>query len=402
MSRSAESSRRRPPRSSCRRPARARGRRRRRAQPRRRQARSQPAASPTSTGRQRRRRQRQHLLGEQQQRVPAVAPGRPRLRGQRQPDRPQAAAGRRWQTRTQTLTVQGSTNGSTFATLKASAGYAFNPASRQHRHHRLHRGHRPVRAAEHHRQHRLARRVSSPSSRCTARRPATPQAPSAPSSLAFTQPASGQIRLTWNASTDNVGVTGYDIYANGALRTSVRQRPDLHRHASRTAPPSPTTCGPRTPPATSSGNSNTVTRTGQGGDTQAPTAPGNLSYTQPAAGQIRLAWTASTDNVGVTGYDVYANGSLQDQRRRQRADLHRQPAGHRDRVLLRPGAGRGRQRVGGQQHGHPDRHRRSRRHEPGGGQADRRRRRPCSPSSPPTPTTTTWRPTGRAARTRRP
>ena len=39
---------------------------------------------------------------------------------------PPAAA---WQTRTQTLTVQGSTTGSGFTTLKASAGYTFNPAS---------------------------------------------------------------------------------------------------------------------------------------------------------------------------------------------------------------------------------------------------------------------------------
>ena len=45
------------------------------------------------------------------------------------------------------------------------------------------------------------------------------------------------------------------------------------------------------------------------GDTQAPTAPANLAFTQPQAGQIRLTWNASTDNVGVTGYDVYANGS---------------------------------------------------------------------------------------------
>ncbi|WP_432944283.1 discoidin domain-containing protein [Kribbella sp. CA-253562] len=46
------------------------------------------------------------------------------------------------------------------------------------------------------------------------------------------------------------------------------------------------------------------------GDTQAPTAPGNLSFTEPGTGQIRLTWTASTDNVGVTGYDLYANGQL--------------------------------------------------------------------------------------------
>jgi hypothetical protein len=39
---------------------------------------------------------------------------------------PPAAA---WATRTQTLTVQGSTDGASFGTLKASAGYTFNPAS---------------------------------------------------------------------------------------------------------------------------------------------------------------------------------------------------------------------------------------------------------------------------------
>jgi hypothetical protein len=39
---------------------------------------------------------------------------------------PPAAA---WQTRTQTLAVLGSTDGSTFGTVKASAGYTFNPSS---------------------------------------------------------------------------------------------------------------------------------------------------------------------------------------------------------------------------------------------------------------------------------
>ncbi|RLP97681.1 discoidin domain-containing protein, partial [Micromonospora sp. CV4] len=34
-----------------------------------------------------------------------------------------------WQTRTQTLSVLGSTNGSSWATVKPSAGYTFNPAS---------------------------------------------------------------------------------------------------------------------------------------------------------------------------------------------------------------------------------------------------------------------------------
>ncbi|MGB8786469.1 MAG: galactose oxidase-like domain-containing protein [Candidatus Acidiferrales bacterium] len=39
-------------------------------------------------------------------------------------------------------------------------------------------------------------------------------------------------------------------------------------------------------------------------DTQPPTAPTNLTATAASSTQINLTWTASTDNVGVTGYEV--------------------------------------------------------------------------------------------------
>src|SRR6266480_1413813 len=39
-------------------------------------------------------------------------------------------------------------------------------------------------------------------------------------------------------------------------------------------------------------------------DTQAPTRPSNLTATAVSGSQINLSWTASTDNVGVTGYPV--------------------------------------------------------------------------------------------------
>jgi chitodextrinase len=44
---------------------------------------------------------------------------------------------------------------------------------------------------------------------------------------------------------------------------------------------------------------------GGGGDTQAPTAPTNLRSTGKTSSSVSLAWNASSDNVGVTGYDVY-------------------------------------------------------------------------------------------------
>ncbi|GLX68673.1 fibronectin type III domain-containing protein [Paenibacillus glycanilyticus] len=45
-------------------------------------------------------------------------------------------------------------------------------------------------------------------------------------------------------------------------------------------------------------------------DTTAPTAPTNVAATAASASQINLNWTASTDNVGVTGYNVYRGGVL--------------------------------------------------------------------------------------------
>lgn len=45
-------------------------------------------------------------------------------------------------------------------------------------------------------------------------------------------------------------------------------------------------------------------------DTQAPTVPTGLSASAVSSAQINLTWTASTDNVGVTGYDVFRDGSL--------------------------------------------------------------------------------------------
>jgi chitodextrinase len=45
------------------------------------------------------------------------------------------------------------------------------------------------------------------------------------------------------------------------------------------------------------------------GDTQPPSAPTNLTASNIAQTTLTLNWTASTDNVGVVGYDVYMNGS---------------------------------------------------------------------------------------------
>jgi CARDB/F5/8 type C domain len=214
-----------------------------------------------------------------------------------------------WGSRTETLSVQVSTTGSTFTTLVASAGYAFTAAN----------GNavtisfgtttaRYVRLA-------ITANTGWPAGQISELElygPATgdTQPPTAPGNLAYTEPAAGQIRLTWTASTDDTGVAAYEVYANGSLLTSVGGTALTYtdnRPATQTVS---YFVRARDVAGNASPNSNTVTRTGTGGDTTAPTAPANLSYTQPAAGQIRLAWGASSDDTGVTAYDVYANGSL--------------------------------------------------------------------------------------------
>ncbi|MFD6414838.1 discoidin domain-containing protein [Streptomyces sp. NPDC060194] len=214
-----------------------------------------------------------------------------------------------WGARTQTLKLQGSTNGTSFSDLTASKGYVFNAA-----------GENSVSIPFDATTTRYVRvlvtaNTEQPAAQVSELEVYGPtggdtQAPSAPGSLAYTEPAAGQIKLTWNASTDNTGVTGYDVYANGELRTSVAGNVLTFTD---TQPGSATVAyyvRAKDAAGNQSANSNTVTRQGQGGDTQAPTAPTNLAFTQPNAGEVRLTWTAATDNVKVTGYDVYANGQL--------------------------------------------------------------------------------------------
>ncbi|MFJ2650806.1 discoidin domain-containing protein [Streptomyces sp. NPDC087420] len=214
-----------------------------------------------------------------------------------------------WGARDQTLKVQGSTNNSAFTDLTASKAYTFNSA-----------GANSVTISFDTTTQRYVRILLTANSQQPGGQlselevygPETGDttAPSAPTELTYTEPASGQIRLSWRPSTDNTGVTGYDIYANNQLRSSVAGNVTTFTD---NQPASATVAyyvRAKDAAGNVSGNSNTVTRAGASGDTQAPTAPANLTFTQPASGQVRLAWSASSDNTGVTGYDVYANNTL--------------------------------------------------------------------------------------------
>lgn len=214
-----------------------------------------------------------------------------------------------WEQRTQTLKLQGSSDGSEFSDLTASKAYTFGPANGQSatisfdatttRHVRVLVTANSVQPAA-----QLSElEIYGPATGDT-------QAPTAPSGLAFTEPSTGQVKLTWQASSDDTRVTGYDVYANNALLTSLAGDVTTFTDTRPAGESVSYFVRARDAAGNVSGNSNTVTRKGDSGDTQAPTAPAGLAFTEPSAGQIKLTWQASSDNKGVTGYEIYADNVL--------------------------------------------------------------------------------------------
>ena len=58
---------------------------------------------------------------------------------------------------------------------------------------------------------------------------------------------------------------------------------------------------------------------GGGPDTIPPSVPANLSAIPVSSSQINVAWSASTDNVAVTGYRVFRGGSWRNEAQRVRS-----------------------------------------------------------------------------------
>ncbi len=140
--------------------------------------------------------------------------------------------------------------------------------------------------------------------------PTDTTAPSVPTGLTGTAVSSTQINLSWNASTDNVGVKGYYVYLNDVALTTTTTTSFQHtgltpgqtcnyrvsafdavpNHSAWTAAPVAVTT-PAIPVL----------------DTTAPSVPTGLNAVAASPTQINLSWNPSTDNVGVKGYYVYLN-----------------------------------------------------------------------------------------------
>jgi len=134
--------------------------------------------------------------------------------------------------------------------------------------------------------------------------------PTSPTTLTATAPSQSSISVSWTASTDNIGVTGYIVERCQGSGCS-----NFTQVGTPTASPfvdsgltANTFYNYHVRAIDGAGNlsgwSNVVGATTQAPDTQAPTTPSNLSATAASFSTVNLTWTASTDNVGVTDYRV--------------------------------------------------------------------------------------------------
>ncbi len=134
--------------------------------------------------------------------------------------------------------------------------------------------------------------------------------PSVPADPRVSNLTCDSVTFAWNAASDNVGVTAYDVYHDGqliktvsgtTLSTSLTVVPGAKwglyvnardaagnvSQASSTVPIAPPQCQV---------------------DTQKPSAPTGLQAA-PSGTSVSLSWTAATDNIGVRAYDVLRGGT---------------------------------------------------------------------------------------------
>lgn len=135
------------------------------------------------------------------------------------------------------------------------------------------------------------------------------QAPTAPTNLAVIGSTTSSISLTWTASTDNIAVSNYKIYVNGVFHSN-----SVSNSATISGLTQGNTYTIYVTAVDAAGNtssqSNTVVATTIA-DTQAPTAPTGLNIVSVGSNNIEVQWTAATDNIAVSSYDLYVNGELQ-------------------------------------------------------------------------------------------
>jgi endonuclease I/chitodextrinase len=136
------------------------------------------------------------------------------------------------------------------------------------------------------------------------------EAPSVPSGLTVTNTTTYSIDLSWSASTDNIGVSSYDVYVDGNLEASTSNinytitglSSNITYDLTVSARDIADNVSPQSAPLT------VVTQE----DTEAPSVPMNIVISDETDVSFKITWDPSTDNTEVIHYNIYIDNIFHD------------------------------------------------------------------------------------------
>ena len=133
------------------------------------------------------------------------------------------------------------------------------------------------------------------------------EAPSIPTNIIASNITETGTTLNWNAATDNIAVTAYEVYRNG---TSIGSTAATTYNVSGLTVATSYTFTVKAKDAAGNTSASSAGTNVTTVDTTAPTVPTNVIASNETQTTIDLNWTASSDNVAVTNYEVYNSGAL--------------------------------------------------------------------------------------------
>ena len=138
------------------------------------------------------------------------------------------------------------------------------------------------------------------------------EAPSVPAGVAASDVTQTGAKITWTAATDNVGVAGYNVYLGESRVNTSPVTVTEYELSGLTANTEYTvTVSAVDAAGNESARSDAATFTTleaeEEKDNEAPSVPAGVTASDVTQTGAKITWTASADNVGVAGYNVYVD-----------------------------------------------------------------------------------------------
>jgi endonuclease I/chitodextrinase len=134
------------------------------------------------------------------------------------------------------------------------------------------------------------------------------EAPTSPTNVIISNISLNTFDVSWNASIDNIGVTGYDIYVDDVLEAQTENTTITLSNLNTNTTYSITIIAKDLINNKSAASSSVSATTLQ--DANPPTIPTNVVVSNETDSSFKVSWTASNDNNAVSSYEVYVNDVL--------------------------------------------------------------------------------------------